>query len=106
MKDGPLDNFNIQIVANHVVEWEELSRYLELSDPEVEIITRNHPGNYKEQKFQCIKCWVKKNGRDATLINLLQQIYYNLKDKTMVMGIVDDLKHGSKRSGKCIHKCL
>lgn len=59
VKDGPLDNFSIQVVANHVIEWEELSRYLELNDPEVEIIKHDNPQNCKEQKFQCIKCWVK-----------------------------------------------
>lgn len=101
-----MDNFSIQVVANNIDQWEELSRYLELNDPEVEIIKHGNPQNYKEQKFQCIKCWVKKNGKHATLINLLQQIYYNLKDKTMVMDIVDDFKHGSKRTGEHIHKGL
>ena len=102
IKDGPLDNFRIQVVANHVIKWEELSRFLELSDPEVEIIKRDHSQDYNEQKFQCIKCWVKKNGKDATLKTLLQHIYFNIKDKTIVMNIVDDLTNGSKRSGKQI----
>ena len=67
MKDSPLDNFNIQVVANHVIEWEELSRYLELSDSEAKKIKEDHPMNYKEQKYWCIKCWAEKNGKRATL---------------------------------------
>ena len=95
-----MNNSIIQLVADHIIKWEKFSRYLELSDPEVETIKRDHSQDYDEQKFQCIKCWVKKNGKDATLIKLLQHIYFNLKDKTIIMGIVDDLTKGSKRSGK------
>ena len=102
IEDCPLDNFIIQVLVKHIIKWEELSRYLELSDPEVETIKRDYSQDYDEQKFQCIKCWVKKNGKDATLITLLQHIYFNLQDKTIVMNIVDDLTNGRKRSGEQI----
>ena len=100
MKDSPLDNFNIQLVANHVIKWEELSRYLELSDSEEKKIKYDHPRDYKEQKYQCIKCWAEKNGKRATLKNLLRLIYYNLKDRYMLTVIVEDITNESKRSGE------
>ena len=102
MKDSPLDNFNIQIVANHVIKWEELSRYLELSDSEEKKIKYDHPKDYKEQKYRCIKCWAEKNGKRATLKNLLRLIYYNLKDRYMLTDIVEDITKESKRSGEQI----
>ena len=87
-----MDNPIIQTVVRHLEQWEELSRHLQLSDAEVEEIKHNYLKDYKEQKFQCIKYWVKKNGKTATLINLLRQIYFNLQDKSIVMNTVEDLK--------------
>ena len=99
----PLNNAIIQMVANHLITWEELARYLELSDAEEEEIKRNHPHDYKEQKYQCIKRWAKRNGKTATLINLLRQIYFNLEDKLLVTRIVQQLQHGSKLLGKQVY---
>lgn len=109
VQDILLDTHNgtIQVAACHLEQWEELSRYLELTDTEVEEIEHNYSQNYKEQKYQCIKCWVKKNRESATLKNLLRKIYFNLKDKSVVMRIVDDLQHGSKQpSYICNYVCM
>ena len=57
---------------------------------------------YKEQKYQVIKCWVNKSGKAGTIINLLRHIYFDLNDKRLVMKVVEELKHASKRSGEQI----
>ena len=106
VEDVPLNNAIIQIVANHLITWEELSRYLELTDAEEEEIKHNHPHDYKEQKYQCLKCWAKRNGKTATLITLLRQIYFNLEDKPLVMSIVNNLLHGSKLLGKELYNII
>ena len=74
VEDVPLNNIIIQKVVKHLTTWEELSRYLGLSDAEEEEIKYNYPHNYSEQKYQCIKYWEKKNGKTATLLCLLQQV--------------------------------
>lgn len=96
VQDVHLDNPTLQTVVKHLITWEDLSRYLELSDADEEEIKQNHPHNYKEQKYQCIKYWIKRNGKTATLINLLRKIYFKLEDKLSVMNIVDDIQRSSK----------
>ena len=90
MKDECLvDNKNVvRIVAKHLLEWEELARILDLSEPEIVEIRNNNPLNYAEQKYQCIMKWINKCGQDATLITLLRSIYFEVKDKRLVMKIV------------------
>ena len=92
VEDVPLNNIIILKVVKHLTTWEELSRYLELSDAEEEEIKSNHPNNYNEQKYRCIKCWEKKNGKTATLICLLRHIYFSLEDKRLVHKVVEDLQ--------------
>ena len=92
VEDVPLNNIIIQKVVKHLTSWETLSRYLELSDAEEEEIKSNHPHNYNEQKYQCIKCWQKKNGKAATLICLLRHLYFCLEDKCLVHKVVEDLQ--------------
>ena len=87
-----MTNFTIQVVAQHLVKWEPLSRYLELSDAVVEEIKCNNVDDYQEQKYQCIKRWVKQNGKSATLRCLLWMIYFYLWDKLLVMNVVHTLK--------------
>ena len=99
----PLTNAIIQIVGNCLITWEELARHLELTDAEEEEIRHNHPHDYKEQKYQCIKYWAKKNGKTATLNNLLRHIYFNLQDKQLVFSIVQSLQNGNKLVGKQIY---
>ena len=96
----PLSNANIQIVANCLITWEELARHLELTDAEEEEIRHDHVDSYKEQKYQCIKYWAKKNGKKATLDNLLRHIYFNLEDKHLVFTIVQTLQNANRLVGK------
>jgi len=79
-------------VVQHLPKWEALSRCLELSDAVVEEIKYNNAHDYEEQKYQCIKQWVRQNGKAATLKRLLWVIYFNLQDKSLVMNIVQTLK--------------
>ena len=87
-------------MAKYLPKWEELSRYLELTDAEVEEIKHDYAHNYKEQKFKCIKRWAEKNGKAGTLISLLRHVYFDLGDKFLVMNIVEDLKQSGRQSGK------
>jgi len=86
-------------VVQHLPKWEPLSRYFELSDAVVEEIKYNNAHDYEEQKYQCIKQWVRQNGKVATLKRLLWVIYFNLKDKSLVMNIVQTLKGTCKIFG-------
>jgi len=86
-------------VVEHLTKWEALSRYLELSDAVVEEIKYNNAHDYEEQKYQCIKQWVRQNGKVATLKKLLWIIYFNLKDKSLVMNTVQTLKDTGKIFG-------
>ena len=99
--DVPLvkNNFTIQVVVQHLPKWEALSRYLELSDAVVEEIKYNNAHDYGEQKYQCIKQWVRQNGNVATLKRLLWVINFNLKDKSLVMNTVQTLKGTGKIFG-------
>ena len=87
-------------MVKQLPKWEELSRYLELTDAEVEEIKHDYSHAYKEQKFQCIKRWVQKNGKDGTLIRLLRHVYFDLEDKSLVINIVTDLQQSGRLSGE------
>ena len=91
------NNFIIQIVAQLLIKWEILSRFLGLSDATVEEIKQSNPSDYAEQKYQCIKHWTKQKGESATLKHLLWVMYFYLQDKQLVMKITETLKH----KGKC-----
>ena len=92
VEDDPLDPRTIQIVARHLITWEQLARYLLLTEAEIKEIQHDYP-KYMEQKYQCIAVWTSKNGKAGTILNLLQHVYFDLNDKSLVMKIVEDLKN-------------
>ena len=61
MKDGPLNNSIIQLVADHIIKWEKFSRYLELSDSEVETIKRDH--SQENKRFNVSSVGLKRTAR-------------------------------------------
>jgi len=71
----------IQMVADKLQEWKPLARYLQLSDATIREIQYDNEGSYKEQKYQCLKHWIKQSGKEATLINLLKIIYFQFGNK-------------------------
>ena len=98
VQDAPLDARTIEIVARHLTNWEQLAHYLQLTDAETEEIKHDY-AKYMQQKYECIRIWASKNGKDGTIINLLWHIYFDLNDKSLVMKIVDNLKD----KGICIN---
>ena len=92
VEDDPLDPRTIQIVARHLINWEQLARYLLLTEPEIEEIKHDYP-KYMEQKYRCIVVWTRNNGKAGTILNLLWHVYFELNDKSLVMKIVEDLKN-------------
>ena len=97
------DDATIQMVARHLETWEELARYLSLQEVTVTEIKHDYK-MYKEQKFQCIKQWVKVSGKAATLYSLLRTIYFHLSDKSVVMNITESL-HSKEQCGKSACAC-
>ena len=85
VRDRPLanDDPTIQMVADKLREWEQLARYLQLSDATIIEIQHDYKGSYREQKFQCLKHWVMQSGMKATLFSLLKIIFYKLADKAL-----------------------
>ena len=74
----------LQSIANKLREWKPLARFLGLDEPTITTIERNHSGNFSEQKFQMLNTWTRQNGREATLVNLLQVIYCDLNNRLLV----------------------
>ena len=90
----------IQTVANNLETWEGLARHLDLQEVTVKEIKHDYK-TYNEQKFQCIKQWVKLNGKAATLHSLLWTIYFHLSDKSTIMKITESL-HSKEQCGACV----
>jgi len=103
VKDRSLvnDDATIQLVASNLPEWEELARHLELHEATAIEIQHDYK-TYREQKFQCIKKWVKLSGREATLHNILRIIYFQLNDKSTIMNITESLQQSK---GWCVYPC-
>ena len=74
----------LQDVAFHLQEWKTLARYLNLDEPTIKQIEEDHRDCYNEQKYQCLYKWVQLNGKDATLVSLLQTLYFRLKNKLII----------------------
>jgi len=91
------DDGTIQLVASHLPSWEELARYLDLREATAKEIQHDYK-TYREQKFQCIKEWVKLSGKKATLHNMLRIIYFQLSDKCIIMNITESLQYSK---GQC-----
>ena len=74
----------LQDVAFLLQEWKPLARYLNLDEPTIVQIEEDYRDNYNEQKYQCLYKWVQLNGKDATLVSLLQTLYFRLKNKLII----------------------
>ena len=73
----------LQDVALLLPEWKPLARYLNLDEPTIIQIEEDHK-DYNEQKYQCLYKWLQLNGKDATLVSLLQILYFRLKNKLII----------------------
>ena len=80
MTNSPL----LQDVAFVLQEWKPLARYLKLDEPTIKQIQEDNKDDFNEQKYQCLYKWVQLNGKDATLLALLQIIYCRLNDKLLI----------------------
>ena len=79
MKDIPLKRLQSQIsdhhlaeIAQDLVEWEQISPALKLTDSECREIKEDFSDRYNLQKRQALRVWRWKSGDQATYKNLIQ----------------------------------
>ena len=64
--DSQVSDYHIAEIANDLVEWEDLSPFLDLTDSEQKEILEDFQGRYNLQKRQALRVWRWKNGDKAT----------------------------------------
>ena len=94
VQDGPLDNWTIQIVVRHLTNLKQLAKCLQLAN--------NETGKIKHG-YQYIMLWASKSGKAGTILNLLHNIYFGLNEKSLVMRIVENLKHKGTYVSNIMH---
>ena len=80
-----------QTIANSILQWKPLGRYLGLDEATIMKIERDNLHDYNEQKYQCIYHWSQRIGANSKIIHLLRIIYYKLEDKILLENIVQSL---------------
>ena len=54
------------IARDHLTKWESLKPYLGLSRQQQVEIRKSYPGDYGEQKRECLEVWKEMKGNKAT----------------------------------------
>ena len=54
------------IARKRLTDWEGLAPFLELTRAQEQQITRSYPGDYSEQKRECLQIWKEMKGTEAT----------------------------------------
>ena len=82
IKDIPLRRLQSQVsdhhlaeIAQDLVEWEQISPALKLTDSECREIKEDFSDRYNLQKRQALRVWRWKSGNQATYKNLIQLFY-------------------------------
>ena len=59
-------------IALHLQDWEELAPFIGISSPEIKEISENVCGNYRLQKRQALRTWRKRHEHKATIRELVR----------------------------------
>ena len=70
-------------IAKELIVWEQVSMYLDVTEPETATIKANHPSDYETQKIQVLKKWKEKKGFTGTF-KALTKVFSERSDKRMV----------------------
>nr|XP_014344870.1 PREDICTED: tumor necrosis factor receptor superfamily member 10B-like isoform X1 [Latimeria chalumnae] len=78
-------------------EWKNFMRNLDIKDHDIDTATEDNPHNSKEQKYQMLRTWYNKFGKDASICVLLQ-VLFNMNLKLCADNIIIKLIE------KCVYK--
>ena len=75
----------LELIAQHIVDWEVLAPYFSLTEADQMAIKQDHSGQYQVQKRALLSTWIERNGNEATFSKMrkifLQANCVNLADK-------------------------
>ena len=77
-------------IAEKIVHWQEMARYLGLSEPDIAEVEQNYMRNYKEQKYQMLLKWYQQQKTPPTRQCLLQ-IIEKMNDSALVQDVASVL---------------
>ena len=89
-------------IAEKIIYWQGMARYLGLSEPDIVEIEQNYMRNYKEQKYQMLLKWYQRQETPPTRQCLLQIIKEKMNDSelahdmTNVLYLIDAEKKPSE----------
>ena len=66
INDHVCHEYHLHQLSMKIVEWEMIAIDLGLNEADTEAIKRNHPNDYKSQRYQMLYEWKIKNGENAT----------------------------------------
>ena len=74
--DAQYSQLHLEQIAEHIVDWEELAPYFNITQAEQQEIKANHVHQYKLQKRDMLWKWLEKNGNKATYCGM-KTIFYS-----------------------------
>ena len=89
--DVRCSELHLERIAEHIVNWEELVPYFNITQAEQQEIKANHLHQYKLQKREMLWKWMGKSGNGATY-HCMKEIFFTAK-KTILADKIEDLLH-------------
>ena len=71
-------------IAQHLIGWEQVRVFLDVTEAEAATIKANHPGDYETQKLQILKKWKTKKGDFRGTFRALSEVFAKREDQEMV----------------------
>ena len=78
-------------IAEKIIHWQGMARYLGLSEPDIAEIEQNYSRNYKEQKYQMLFKWYQLQKSPPTRQCLLQVIEEKMNDSALAQDVTSVL---------------
>ena len=69
--DNPIEDIDLEMLAKDMTEWQELAPYLDLTPAEVREIAEDYACYFRRQKYEALKKWKEKHGKEATYRGLI-----------------------------------
>ena len=89
--DARCSDLHLEQIAEHIVDWEELAPYFNITQAEQQVIKANHVHQYKLQKREMLWKWMEKSGNGATY-RRMKEIFSTAK-KAILADKIEDILH-------------
>ena len=89
--DARCSELHLEQISEHIVDWEELAPYFNITEAEQQVIKANHVQQYKVQKREMLWKWMEKNGNGATYRRMKEN--FSSAKKAILADKIEDILH-------------